>query len=543
MASTVWNIDTTAPATYTENPYDNNSNLVRLIEDPKIKKDIRFDELSLSENGGTSTNGGSQLNTVGNDYPIIRINDMVLGKDDIQSMLISSRGFLPTIELSLKFANTALISKNMPKDGDMISVFVRTNTSAINYLRNDFIINHVDSNVSSKSANNTVFLRGELFIEGFTSNNNTFGIIGTSKDVMKEIAKKFKMGFAYNDADDMDDLQNWLCCFSSPQGFIEDVTRHSWKNNMSFFKSWVDLYYNLCFVNVNKFLSSDENPEDEIDLTFFSSTVALNDLTSSNDKPDNAKPFLKVFSNFDSFKGSSFYISKWHPVNRSNSLSSGYSNIIHSFTHNQNVYIENKDNCEDTLIVNPVYDTSKLDSYIILRGRAKYDENANPDNEQARVNYSMQNTYINHIWSGVEYKMDKDENSSSNNTWSGNVHHNYHNAAYQNEINDIELNKLYIEVVCDGLCLQVMRGERIPVFLKYNTPLDKNISPDDPAFNRFYSGYYIVDSIEYKYNGKVKTGYSSFSTIMSLKRREWPTPEAIKSDSNDNPDSSDKYDN
>lgn len=543
MASTVWNIDTTAPATYTENPYDNNSNLVRLIEDPKIKKDIRFDELSLSENGGTSTNGGSQLNTVGNDYPIIRINDMVLGKDDIQSMLISSRGFLPTIELSLKFANTALISKNMPKDGDMISVFVRTNTSAINYLRNDFIINHVDSNVSSKSANNTVFLRGELFIEGFTSNNNTFGIIGTSKDVMKEIAKKFKMGFAYNDADDMDDLQNWLCCFSSPQVFIEDVTRHSWKNNMSFFKSWVDLYYNLCFVNVNKFLSSDENPEDEIDLTFFSSTVALNSLTSSNDKPDDAKPFLKVFSNFDSFKGSSFYISKWHPVNRSNSLSSGYSNIIHSFTHNQNVYIENKDNCEDTLIVNPVYDTSKLDSYIILRGRAKYDENANPDNEQARVNYSMQNTYINHIWSGVEYKMDKDENSSSNNTWSGNVHHNYHNAAYQNEINDIELNKLYIEVVCDGLCLQVMRGERVPVFLKYNTPLDKNISPDDPGFNRFYSGYYIVDSIEYKYNGKVKTGYSSFSTIMSLKRREWPTPEAIKSDSNDNPDSSDKYDN
>lgn len=543
MASTVWNIDTTAPATYTENPYDNNSNLVRLIEDPKIKKDIRFDELSLRENGGTSTNGGSQLNTVGNDYPIIRINDMVLGKDDIQSMLISSRGFLPTIELSLKFANTALISKNMPKDGDMISVFVRTNTSAINYLRNDFIINHVDSNISSKSANNTVFLRGDLFIEGFTSNNNTFGIIGTSKDVMKEIAKKFKMGFAYNDADDMDDLQNWLCCFSSPQVFIEDVTRHSWKNNMSFFKSWVDLYYNLCFVNVNKFLSSDENPEDEIDLTFFSSTVALNTLTSSNDKPDDAKPFLKVFSNFDSFKGSSFYISKWHPVNRSNSLSSGYSNIIHSFTHNQNVYIENKDNCEDTLIVNPVYDTSKLDSYIILRGRAKYDENANPDNEQARVNYSMQNTYINHIWSGVEYKMDKDENSSSNNTWSGNVHHNYHNAAYQNEINDIELNKLYIEVVCDGLCLQVMRGERVPVFLKYNTPLDKNISPDDPAFNRFYSGYYIVDSIEYKYNGKVKTGYSSFSTIMSLKRREWPTPEAIKSDSNDNPDSSDKYDN
>lgn len=533
MANTVWNIDTAAPASYAENPYDGNSNLVRLIEDPEIKKDISFDELSLKDTGSTSTNGGSQLNTVGNDYPIIRINDMVLGKDDIQSMTISSTGFLPTIDLYLKFSNTALISKNMPKDGDMISVFVRTNTSAINYLRNDFIINNCDSNISSKSSNNTIYLRGELFIDGFTSNNNTFGIIGTSKDVMKEIAKKFKIGFAYNDADDMDDLQNWLCCFNSPQNFIEDVTLHSWKNNMSFFKTWIDLYYNLCFVNVNKFLSSDENPEDEIDLTFFSTTVAMNSITSSGDKPEDAKPFLKVFSNFDTFKGSPFYISKWHPINRSNPTSSGYSNVIYSFTHNQNVYIEDKDKCEDILTVNPVYDTSKLDSHIILRGRTHYDENNNPSDEQARVNYAIQSTYINHIWTGVEYKMDKDENASSNDTWSGNVHQNYQNAAYQNELNDRELNKLYIEVVCDGLCLQVMRGERVPIFLKYNTPLDKNVSADDPSYNRFYSGYYIVDTIEYKYNGKIKDGYSPFSTIMSLKRREWPTPEEVMSDNTD----------
>lgn len=532
MANTIWNVNTSSPAQLNENPYDEHSRLVRLIEDPTIKKDIKFDELSLSKTGGTTTNGGSQLNTIGNEYPIIRINDMIMGQSDIQSMSISSSGFLPTINLVLKFANTALVSKNMPKEGDLVSTFVRTNTAAINYLRNDFIIKTCSSNLSTTSSVNTVYITGELFIEGLTSNNNTFGIIGTSKDVMKEIAKNFKIGFAYNDADEMNDLQNWLCCFDNAQHFIEDVTLHSWKNNMSFFKTWIDLYYNLCFVNVNKFLSSDENPEDEIDLTFFSTTVGMNAINAEENKKENAKPFLKVFSNFDTFNGSPFYITKWCPRSTAESIENGYTNIVYSFTHNQNIYVENKDNCEDILTVNPVYDINKLNNHIILRGRAKYDENNNPKDEQARINYSLPNTYINHIWTGVEYKMDENESSTSNIDWSGNVHHNYQNAVYQNEMNELELNKLYIEITCDGLCLQVMRGERVPVLLKYNTILDKAaVGRTDPSYNRFYSGYYIVDSIEYKYNGKNKGGYSSFSTVMTLKRREWPTPEETISDS------------
>jgi hypothetical protein len=44
--------------------------------------------------------------------------------------------------------------------------------------------------------------------------------------------------------------------------------------------------------------------------------------------------------------------------------------------------------------------------------------------------------------------------------------------------------------------------------------------------NRFYTGYYIVDDVEISYhptNGES----SNFTTSFTLKRREWPTPEAI----------------
>jgi hypothetical protein len=54
---------------------------------------------------------------------------------------------------------------------------------------------------------------------------------------------------------------------------------------------------------------------------------------------------------------------------------------------------------------------------------------------------------------------------------------------------------------------------------------------DQPrSANRFYSGYYIVDSIEYRYMGVNKGKPSPYQTIFVLKRREWPTPEIIKKD-------------
>lgn len=531
MAGTIWNASTSIPATFYENEYGNNSKIVRLTEDPDIKKDIKFDELSIELQNSTEDNGGSQLNTAGNLYPIIRINDFIFGRTDIKSLRISSIGFIPTIELSLEFQSTHVISKNMPKDGDIVSIFLRTNTDAMNYLRNDFIIKNASSSVSTKSSENTLRIYGTMFIPGFESTNNIYGVIGTSKDVMKETAKQFKLGFASNDADNTNDLQNWICCYESPADFLTDVTKHSWKNSTSFFKSWIDFYYNLCFVNVNKFLSSDENPEEELDITFNSQVVELNEIIENKTSVDNATPILKVFTNAPAYRNTPFYITKWKPINNSGlSIQRGYSNNFVSFIHNQNLYNSDESKCAGFTEINVVHDETKMDSHIILRGRAKYDENQNPDSEQARINYDMPKLYQNRTWGGIEYKMDGNESPKSNNDWSGNIHQLYNIAAYHNSINDDELNKLYIEITCDGLCLQVMRGERVPVYIQYSTPYDRSSAAQSTSaeFNKFYSGYYVVDSIEYKYDGNKLDGYSAFSTVLSLKRKEWPTPEEIQ---------------
>lgn len=542
MDAIVWNNALNTPASYSNSMKEVQSNLVRLVEDSEIKKNVQFDELSLIDQGQTLADGsGSKAEELmGSHYPIIRINDVVLSRQNLRRMTITSSGFVPTIDLTINSTNSLFVSRNMPKDGDIVSIFICTNTNALNYIRDDFII--TSCSAISKNATDGAFninISGRLFIPGLDSLQNTFGVIGTSKEVMKEIARKFNIGFAYNDADDTNDFQNWICCNDSIESFVNTVTSHSWKDGTSFYNTWIDFYYNLCYVNVNKFLLSGENTEDELDYTFNSNTTIMNEVIGTNHTTDYAKMMIKMFTNSPTFVKTPFHIIKWRPVNNSSSISlqTGYQIDAYTFVNNEHVYTESSDNCFDTTVNLPAYDENKLKSHIIFRGRSRWEEGQNPDTDKRRVNYDFVNTYIKPKWTGVEYRMDdEDSGNTNNNEWAGNVHKNYNHAPYHNQINNEELNKMYIEIECEGLCLQVLRGERVPVYLLHGNKIDNMIETADKindeksAVNRFYSGFYVVDSISYEYKLGTGGAYVDYKTRMILKRREWPTPEVITED-------------
>ena len=169
----------------------------------------------------------------------------------------------------------------------------------------------------------------------------------------------------------------------------------------------------------------------------------------------------------------------------------------------------------------------------MLRGRTTYDAGENPTDEQARVNYDYIGTYTTAEWTGVEYTMSENDKNKGSNQWSGNVHKNYNRAPYHNSQNFSEIGKIYLDVECEGLNLQIMKGERIPVLIGFTNSIENDMynaatKDDMPSIiNRFYSGYYIVDSITYSYEPMSGRRVSPYTTRFILKRREWPTPEAI----------------
>lgn len=532
----IWNTTSSNIPQY-NNTLSNTSNLVRLVEDNSVVKNIQLDELSIVHNSQVpdADGGQQQIQVAGIEYPMIRINDFVFSKQHIYKFSIDCSNFVPTISLVLNLSNTNFITKSMPKDGDIVSTYIRTNTNALTFLRNDFIIISCSSNIGSTTGTSIVYITGRLFINKFDA-QSTFGIIGTSKYAIRESAKKFNLGFSFNDYDDTDDFQNWVCANMDMETYLTNIITRSWKDELSFFKVWVDLYYNICFVNINKFLLSNENTENEIDITYRTNTLNIQELYYQSQDKSNALPTLKILSNRGDYKGTPFYITDWNPVNNSSliSINTGYESDTYTLIHNQNLYNTNKEKCFEILRNFPAYDINKLNNYILLRGRTKYDKKNNT-NEQERINYDYVNTYTNTGFAGVEYMIDTNEKThTSNNIWSGNMHKNYMRSGEHNNINISELDKLYINVTCEGLCLQIMKGERIPVYIVYNSQTDgavnniseNNINPDNTIINRFYSGFYIVDSITYNYSTN-KSAYSNFSTDFVLKRREWPSPEKI----------------
>ncbi len=533
----VFNNPTDRPASFVEQDNEVSSSLVRLVQDPDVEKTIRFDEMSIDAGPEHfDTQGGdTKMGELGLVYPMIRINDVILALKNIKSIIISCSDFIPTIRIDLIYEDSVFISKNMPKDGDMISLFIRTDSDAMQYLRDDFIITSCSSTKGSKGSTiSKISISGKLFIPGFDSKSVTEGYTGSSKSILKKMAKSLGIGFAFNDYDDTDDFQNWIRCREQGESFVNSVTLHAWKNETSFFKSWIDLYYNLCFVNINKFLLSDENNE-VVDVTFATNILNMYNQLTVDSSIANAQVLPKILSNASEFSGTPFYIERWDPINNSTSVSfsKGYETVTRAYLHNQNIINNNDNDCFSTLENIPAYDQTKTDYMILLRGRSKYEAGQNPDNEQARVNYDFVNTYTRDIWTGVEYILSDDDENKDSMQWAGNVHKNYNNAPYHNSQNLNELNKIYLKVQCQGLCLQIMKGERVPVYLihgntleadKYNTFSDNDVPTD---LNRFYTGYYIVDSIEYKFAPIKEGDISPYKTIFILKRREWPTPEAI----------------
>lgn len=520
--SLVLNQESAKPITSTPESIDEAKKQVdicRIYVDESIEKKIVLDELSAYRTDTKQSNDtpASNKNIIGTEFPMIRIGEFIPTPSQISKLKIENTDKIPTILLKLSLLTDNFRSRNMPKDGDIISVYMATKTETIAPIRADFII----TNVSQKNTRIgiDVTLSGNLFIPGFDA-DATFGTIGTSKSAFIDAAKKYGLGFATDDQDDTDDKQTWICYNIPCIDYLNDVIKHTWKDETSFYDWWIDERYNINFININKMLLT--NTQD-FDITANSGIYggdydAPHDISQKSTKATN-----KVFSNMKEYASGVFYVVNWTVTNNSSqvSLDNGVEIVSNEFLHNDCIYYAAENPILQLSNV-PAYDTTKTPTSIVLRGRAEYNQSTSPNGFQARANYNFKDIYINKPWCGISYVMnDDDKEYDDTNLWHGNVNKNYNRAVFHNQINLVELDKMYIEIEVYGLCLQVMRGEVVPIGLKRHDSSQTKDTDQGGISDRFFSGFYYVQGISYEYvNGK----NAHYSTKIKLTRREWPLP-------------------
>ena len=268
--------------------------------------------------------------------------------------------------------------------------------------------------------------------------------------------------------------------------------------------------------------------EDDIDLTIETFVKTMQDIAPIESTEENAIGGLKLLTNYEVKKRSPFYILDFNMRNNSSNITNNIgSNIVNQmFIHNQNYYNQGDSPYIELKNVQ-MYDPKKKDKTVILRGRNKY-------NSETALNYDMQyesvdieesNTVTQ--WRGIQYTISDGDVDGSTNNWSGNVNINYNRAETHNLINNAELDKMYISVTVNGPCLQIMRGEKIPIIIVTKDILDQFTTDNESlkGINKFYSGFYFVDAIKITYSNDNDGDLSNnFNTTFTLKRREWPIP-------------------
>lgn len=485
----------------------NQNHIIRQISKPSIV----LDDMSTADlEYGTANTDESEVQSpakytkaVAGDVPLVIINKIPYHSRDIVSMKLTSSEFLPTLTLTLLIQEKVVYSTSFPKDGDLISLFIRSKEDVLKPIRNDYYITSVSIDSSKNETGfDYMHLSGSLYVPGIQSQvcqSNS----GKSIEVLQALSEELGLGFATNESSTSDE-QTWISPYERKIDYIRDITKAAWKNEDSFFQSFVDIFYHLNFVNVDPMFSEEAGLETGIDVASFSSDY--DDFMELLKNPENI-----LLTNSSISQYSKFRITSYEQRNFANAINfhTGYIKYMH--------YYDSLLKEKIVFMSDPKTTPGAENNMYIMKGRNSEDQ---------------RDVYSSHDWMGTIYGANGE-----------NCHSRYLYAKSWNNQNLKHLEKLYLEVSLEGVNMNLRRFQVIPVLMVIESDLprkaanasnegEENSSTESTdtseikgtdqldmiAIDKFYTGMYVIDAIEYIYD----QGY--LKQKIQLLRREWPTP-------------------
>ena len=494
--------------------------IIRSLIKPSIQlDDLVLDDLFEGTNDelgavkGTKT-GRQYHKDLGTGYPFINVNNYVFKIEEIVDFTLDAMGFIPRIRVKVNLTNTGVFkSQSFPKDGDIMSVFIRAKNDAFKPIRNDYVITTVDAGKGvSEGRGSTIVMEGELFIPHI-HDETIKAYNSTSFQTLQTVCKDLGLGFATNESSTADS-QNWICAGDTLYEFIQHVSLHSYKDDKSFYKVFIDVYYHLNFINVNNQIAG----EGKLAAALLDTTQMKNFSSDDNFEKGSQTETKKVLTDMDSLNGTNMFVRQYTVQNNSSQISKkwGYKSFAQFFDQKS---VQNWE-----IFVDPIITDGAAANKILLKGRP-YPKS--PDGKAAEKYWLTQNRKY---WMGIQYK---------------DVHDKYIYAQLWNERNNEELNKMYIECDVERWNPNIYRGEKIPLILITQGDIFKrkaDATPEEAQIpgsetpvvaDQLYSGYYMVDGIKIYYTMAAEsTDFENPPTepvptmyeVFRLARREWPVP-------------------
>lgn len=389
----------------------------------------------------------------------------------IKSLILTSRGLLPTVKIVFTDTLNLMSGKGMPLDDSKIKVFLNSRTESLRPIFMEFKI------VNFSKSDTTYTIEGICNVNKFFLRENESYSNMSSFECLKEFAKRADLGFNSN-VDGSDDIMNWINPGIKGSQFVKDVISSSYRSDESFIWCYVDFYYNLNYIDVEEALKIDISDQVSVKNT------GLENINGVTNKPEGTNPLW--LSNDASLDQTNQYFKDFKLINNSTniSLNNGYLTKSKFYDINDKNY----------LIFDIDSITSEGDKTIIMKGSPK--------------DMEFFKNHTNRIYVG---KLDTD-----------NMHDNFNYAIVQNKMNITDLQKIGLTIKLERPNYNLYRYQKV-----FITISDDVSYPQKSQVSERLTGDWLIIDIDFiNINGDIK------QKVNLIKRELGLSPEELE---NENP--------
>ena len=268
------------------------------LSDPKVVFEPTFERTPINryilDDNQSTTSLNTQVDTTrveGVVVPLVKINSQVINENDLISIRLDGKGFLPTIEVIVNKA-ASYIKLGTPGMVNKITVvLVPAVDGAYNKISVDFDITSVQEYSTSYRYSGSFFLPelNKRFTQCVKHEGNRSI---TTYELFYELAKRSKLGYAVTD--EVETIKDTKVRLMRNQNYKECILEHlkfSGLDDKSFFNAWVDLYGYLEVCNMSWIMGLNTGPSDyamhtENGINFLNPEVTHNEDTPGEKSDD-----------------------------------------------------------------------------------------------------------------------------------------------------------------------------------------------------------------------------------------------------------------
>lgn len=491
------------------------NHILAVVEPALMPTEIKMEALSEDE----GDNVDKQTKAIGAFEPFILCNGVQIKRVNIESFEIELSGNVPRCTVSFTDLGAFKVD-SMPRDGDFFTILLNSkHQETFKSVHMDFDIIEVNSSADAPDVEGN----SEISLEGIAKIPRLFGEdcqvldSDTSLAHLEKIARDLELGLATN-VESTDDKQARIQAYETFLDFIKSIVEDSYISDDAFAKWYIDQYYYLTYVDINKIFNSKNPKLDEVMsvLTSFTNSEAQRRQAEDTTDSDNIEVPL-ILTNHLELTGLSCYIRDFEIVNNSSKISLKAGN-----SRNVQIYDNNSEKGErfQEFTIEPLTTEELTELEEPLKGNRK-DER-----------YKDQ----------VKYKYMGRQNAGDDGL--GNTHANAAFTKLHRKQNQMELEKMKLKCTVEGFNPSLYKFSKVPVVIYHydKTKIEAEQMADhfreeaglterphkagkpevDPnemtqMMDKFLSGFYVIENIDYKYDKE-----EGMLTYFTLLRREWP---------------------